>query len=64
MTAISSGKILIGNESYILRVWAGPRGNACHNVQVKVNLSQGDQMSPANTAVVGVRPAANGRAEP
>jgi hypothetical protein len=40
-----------------MTVWVSPRGNARHDVRVKVNLSHGDQMSPANTAVVGVRPA-------
>jgi hypothetical protein len=40
-----------------MTVWVSPRGNAPHDVRVKVNLSHGDQMSPANTAVVGVRPA-------
>jgi hypothetical protein len=39
-----------------MTVWVSPRGNARHDVRIKVNLSHGDQMSPANTAVVGVRP--------
>ena len=39
-----------------MTVWVSPRGNARHDVRVKVNMSHGDQMSPANTAVVGVRP--------
>ena len=33
-----------------------PRGNARHDVRVKVNMTHGNQMSIANTAVVGVRP--------
>ena len=32
------------------------RGNARHDVRVKVNMTHGDQMDIANTAVVGVRP--------
>ncbi len=39
-----------------MTVWVSPRGNARHDVRVKVNMTHGDQMSPANTAVVGVRP--------
>jgi hypothetical protein len=37
-------------------VWAGPRGNALHDVRVKVNMAHGNQMSISNTAVVAVRP--------
>jgi hypothetical protein len=40
-----------------MTVWVGPRGNARHDVRVKVNMTHGDQMNIANTAVVGVRPA-------
>ena len=39
-----------------MTVWVGPRGNARHDVRVKVNTTHGDQMNIANTAVVGVRP--------
>jgi hypothetical protein len=39
-----------------MTVWVSPRGNARHDVRVKVNLTHGDQMNIANTAVVGVRP--------
>jgi hypothetical protein len=39
-----------------MTVWVSPRGNARHDVQVKVNLTHGNQMNAANTAVVGVRP--------
>ena len=39
-----------------MTVWVSPRGNARHDVQVKVNMTHGDQMSIANTAVAGVRP--------
>jgi hypothetical protein len=39
-----------------MTVWASPRGNARHDVRVKVNMTHGDQMNIANTAVVGVRP--------
>ena len=39
-----------------MTVWISPRGNARHDVRVKVNVTHGDQMNIANTAVVGVRP--------
>jgi hypothetical protein len=40
-----------------MTVWVSPRGNARHDVRVKVNMTHGNQMDIANTAVVGVRPA-------
>jgi len=40
-----------------MTVWVSPRGNARHDVRVKVNMAHGDQMNIANTAIVGVRPA-------
>jgi hypothetical protein len=40
-----------------MTVWVGPRGNARHDVQVKVNMAHGNQMNIDNAAVVGVRPA-------
>jgi hypothetical protein len=39
-----------------MTVWVSPRGNARHDVRVKVNMVHGDQMNITNTAVVGVRP--------
>jgi hypothetical protein len=39
-----------------MTVWISPHGNARHDVQVKVNITHRNQMSIANTAVVGVRP--------
>jgi hypothetical protein len=39
-----------------MTVWAGPRGNARHDVRVKVNMAHGNRMSIANAAVVAVRP--------
>jgi hypothetical protein len=36
-------------------VWVSPRGNARHDVRVKVNMTHGDQTNIANTAVLGVR---------
>jgi hypothetical protein len=39
-----------------MTVWVSPRGNARHDVRIKVNLTHGNQMNVANTAVVGVRP--------
>ena len=40
-----------------MTVWVGPRGNARHDVRIKVNLAHGNQMNIDNTAVVAVRPA-------
>ena len=40
-----------------MTVWVSPRGNARHDVRVKVNMTHGDQTNIANTAVIGVRPA-------
>jgi hypothetical protein len=40
-----------------MTVWVSPRGNARHDVRVKVNTTHGNQMSIANTAAVSVRPA-------
>jgi hypothetical protein len=40
-----------------MTVWVSPRGNARHDVRIKVNMTHGNQMNAANTAVVGVRPA-------
>ena len=39
-----------------MTVWVSPRGNAPHDVRVKVNMTPGNQMNIANTAVVGVPP--------
>ena len=39
-----------------MTVWVSPRGNARHDVRVKVNMTHGNQMNAANTAVVGLRP--------
>jgi hypothetical protein len=40
-----------------MTVWVSPRGNARHDVRVKVNMTHGNQMNATNTAVVGLRPA-------
>jgi hypothetical protein len=39
-----------------MTVWVSPRGNARHDVRIKVNMTHGNQMSISNTAVVAVRP--------
>src|ERR1700694_4938508 len=39
-----------------MTVWVSPRGNARHDVRVKVNMTHGNQMNPANPAVVAIRP--------
>jgi hypothetical protein len=40
-----------------MTVWVSPRGNARHDVRIKVNMVHGNQMSITNTAVVTVSPA-------
>ena len=39
-----------------MTMWVSPRGNARHDVRVNVNMTHGNQMNIADTAVVGVRP--------
>lgn len=39
-----------------MTVRVSPRGNARHDVRIKVNMTHGDRMDIANTAVVAVRP--------
>src|SRR5437879_11025286 len=39
-----------------MTVWVSPRGNARHDLRIKVNMTRGNQMTVSNTAVVGVRP--------
>jgi hypothetical protein len=39
-----------------MSVWVSPRGNARHDVRVKVNMTHGRQMNIDNCAVVAVRP--------
>src|SRR5580704_7756977 len=39
-----------------MTVWVSPRGNARHDVRIKVNMTHGNQMTIDNTAVVAVRP--------
>jgi hypothetical protein len=40
-----------------MTVWVSPRGNARHDVRIKVHMTHGNQMNPSNTAVVALRPA-------
>jgi len=40
-----------------MAVWVSPRGNARHDVRIKVNTSHGNRMTIEDTAVVAVRPA-------
>ncbi len=40
-----------------MTVWVSPRGNARHDVRIKVNMTHGNHMDIDNTAVVAVRPA-------
>jgi len=37
-------------------VWVSERGNARHDVRVKVDLNHGDRIDPSQTAMFGVRP--------
>jgi hypothetical protein len=39
-----------------MTVWVSPRGNAQHDIRVKVNRTHGNQMNISDTAVVGVGP--------
>jgi hypothetical protein len=39
-----------------MSVWVSPRGNARHDVRIKVNMTHGNHMTIDNTAVVAVRP--------
>jgi hypothetical protein len=39
-----------------MTVWVGPRGNARHDVRIKVNQVHGDHMTIENTATIGIRP--------
>ena len=39
-----------------MTLWVSPKGNARHDVQVKVCRPHGDRMLASDTAVVGVRP--------
>jgi hypothetical protein len=40
-----------------MAVWVSPRGNARHDVRIKVNMTHGNRMTFDNMAVVAVRPA-------
>jgi len=42
-----------------MTVWVGPRGNARHDVRIKVNMAHGNQMNIDKTAVVALRPTAH-----
>src|SRR6516162_9660289 len=39
-----------------MTIWVSPRGKARHDVRVNINMTHGNQMNIADTAVVGVRP--------
>jgi hypothetical protein len=39
-----------------MTVWVSPRGNAHHDLWIKFNMTHGNQMTVADTAVVAVRP--------
>jgi hypothetical protein len=40
-----------------MSIWVSPRGNARHDVRIKVNITHGTRMTFDNMAVVAVRPA-------
>ena len=39
-----------------MAIWVSPRGNARHDVRIKVNMTHGNRMNFDDTAVVAVRP--------
>jgi len=39
-----------------MTVWVSPRGNAHHELRVRVNITDGDKIDIADMAVVAVRP--------
>ena len=39
-----------------MSIWVSPRGNARHDVRIKVNMAHGSRMTFDNMAVVAVRP--------
>jgi hypothetical protein len=39
-----------------MTVWVSPKGNARHDVRIKVCMTPGDRMDATNTAVVAARP--------
>ena len=39
-----------------MTVWVSPRGNARHDIRIKVNMTHGNHMTIDNTAVIAVRP--------
>ena len=39
-----------------MTVWVSPRDAARHDVRIKVNITHGNRMTIANTAIVAVRP--------
>jgi hypothetical protein len=41
-----------------MTIWISPRGNARHDVRIKVNMTHGKRMTPGTLAVVGIRPPA------
>jgi hypothetical protein len=45
-----------GETGLPMTVWVSPRGNARHDVRIKVNMTHGNQMNTDNTADVRVRP--------
>ena len=45
-----------GETGLPMTVWVSPRGNARHDVRIKVNMTHGNRMTVENTAVVAIRP--------
>jgi hypothetical protein len=44
-----------------MTVWVSPRGAARYAVRIKVNMTHGNRMTIANTAIVAVRPVVAGQ---
>ena len=56
MTPYEMVSIYPADSGLPMTIWAGPRGNARHDIRVKVNMSHGNSMSITNTATVALRP--------
>ncbi len=54
--ALRDGKLYPRTTGLPMTMWVSPRGNARHDVRIKVNMTHGNQMTVDNTAVVAVRP--------
>ena len=49
------GNLFPGTTGLPMTVWVSPRGNARHDVGIKVHVTHGTQMSPANSSACVLR---------